>query len=97
MKIIVIGNQSLFDIAIQEDGTILTAFDWAVVNEIQVTDLLIPGQTLINPNSQFRDVDVSQYFQLRNQMIATEYMSQTEEIEPVGIGQMIIGNNFIVQ
>ena len=71
MKVIVIGNQSLFDIAIQEDGTILTAFDWAVANEILATDSLIPGQTLINPNSLFRDSDVANYFQENSKQIAT--------------------------
>jgi hypothetical protein len=78
MKVIVIGNQSLFDIAIQEDGTNLTAFDWAVANEMSVTDSLIPGQTLINPNSQFRDVDVANYFKSKSQFIATADEIQTE-------------------
>ncbi len=81
MKIVVIGNQSLFDIAIQEDGTILTAFDWAVVNEIQVTDLLIPGQTLINPISQFRDNNVANYFKSKNQFIATSQDIETNELQ----------------
>lgn len=81
MKVIVIGNQSLFDIAIQVDGTVLTAFDWAVANEMSVTDSLIPGQTLINPNSQFRDVDVANYFKSKNQFIATSQDIESNELQ----------------
>jgi hypothetical protein len=73
MTVTVIDNQSLLDIAIQEDGSVLAAFDWAVANEISVTETLYPGQTLINPNSQFRDADVANYFKSKFQFIATAH------------------------
>lgn len=69
--ITVIENQSLLDIAVQYYGNALAAFDLAVVNKISITDVLVPGQQLIKPTSEFNNIDVSKYFEARNQMIAT--------------------------
>jgi hypothetical protein len=71
--ITVLHNQSLFDIAIQEDGTVLSIIDWAVANDISITALLEPGVTLINPNSQFKDTDIAEYFKTNKQTVATAY------------------------
>lgn len=69
--VIVITNQSLADIAIQEDGSVMTELDWAIANGISPTDDLVPGQKLIRPNSGFKNSDVANYFKANKQMIAT--------------------------
>lgn len=96
--ITVIENQSLLDIAIQEDGSVLTAFEWAFINGLSITDDLAPGQKLLAPTSVFRNTDVADYFKGKNQMVASGI--STADLAtinpPLGIGTMTIGSTFIV-
>ena len=48
-EITVLNNQSLFDISVQEYGTIEGVFEIAAANGLGVTDLLAPGQRLVIP------------------------------------------------
>jgi len=52
----VIQGQSIFDIAVQELGSIEGAFELAMLNGISVTDELIPGQELILPIVLNKDI-----------------------------------------
>lgn len=61
-KVRVITHQSLLDLANQETGTIETAFDWAVQNDISITQILEPGQVLEVPKSEFISQEVAGYF-----------------------------------
>lgn len=74
--ITVLSNQSLLDIAIQEDGNVLAAFEWALANGISITEELVPGQKLFVPSSVNRDNDIAQYFKSKTQNIATSYPVQ---------------------
>lgn len=65
------SNQCLFDIAILEDGNVLSAFEWALSNGISITDELLPGQNLINPNSGFKETDVVNYFKIKKHNLGT--------------------------
>lgn len=67
----VFNNQTLFDIAILNDGTIDSAFDWALVNGLSITDDLVPEQILINPNSIYKIEKVADFFKYRNQNLGT--------------------------
>ena len=69
----IIENQSLLDVAIQEDGSVLAVFDWAEANGISVTDDLFPGQVLTAPVSEYRNAEVVEYFKNRGRLIATNY------------------------
>lgn len=93
-----IENQSVFDVAIQENGSVLSAFSWAVKNGLSITDELTPGQQLISPNSDFINADVVGYFKGKKQMIATGFnIADGQSIIPtLGIGTMRIGTTFIV-
>jgi hypothetical protein len=95
---IVIENQSLLDIAIQEDGSVLAAFDWAFANGLSITDDLFPGQKLIAPVSAYRNADVANYFLGKRQLIATGFNIEdgSSIIPTLGIGTMRIGTTFIV-
>jgi len=94
----VIPFQSFFDIAIQEDGSVSAAFDWAVANGISITDELFPAQKLIAPNSEYRYIEVANYFKGKQQMLATGFNLENIDfpMEPTGIDYMIIGTDFIV-
>src|SRR6187402_1293580 len=68
----VIENQSLLDIAIQEDGCVLAVFDWAINNGLSITDKLTPGQRIKMPKSEaFRYDELASFFKSNNTMIAT--------------------------
>lgn len=93
---ITIPQQSLFDVAVQEDGSVLAALEWALKNGLSITDELVPGQRLIAPVSVFKNTEVADYFKGKNQMIATGFHNNETMIPQLGIGKMIIGRNFIV-
>ena len=97
--IYVIENQSVFDVAIQESGSVLSAFDWTFKNGLSITEDLAPGQQLISPNSDFINADVASYFKGKKQMIATGFSIEDGDsmIPTLGIGTMRIGTTFIVR
>lgn len=97
MQTKVLHNQSLLDIAVQEDGSAMAAFEWALKNALSITDELAPGQELLAPFSEFRNNDVADYFKGKNQMVATGFNGTIEDLIPdLGIGSMAIGSTFIV-
>lgn len=93
-----IENQSLFDVAIQESGSVMAAFDWALKNGNSITDELEPGLQLIPSESDFINTDVARYFKGKRQMIATGFnIGEGNSIIPqLGIGQMAIRTTFII-
>ncbi len=95
----VIAGQSLSDIAVQEDGTIETVFDWALANNISVTEILKAGTVLVNPNSEHKDTERASYFKGIQKKIATALTNQNYElvVADEGIGAMIIEQTFIVR
>jgi hypothetical protein len=90
-----VSNQSLLDIAIQEDGNILAAFEWALANGISITDMVDSGQKLNAPSSRYRNADVANYFKGKSQMVATA-LNDNELFPTLGIGGMIIETNFTI-
>lgn len=69
--VIVQDNQTLFDIAILNDGTCDSAMDWAIFNALSITDDIAPGQVLQNPNSSYRNQEKADFLNYRNQNIGT--------------------------
>lgn len=94
----VLHNQSLFDIAIQDNGTIMSCFEIAFKNGQSLTDELTPGQFIDVPVSVLIDVELVDFFKNKNHLIATGFNgSEHEDIVPkIGIGKMAIGSTFIV-
>lgn len=94
----VLHNQTLFDIAIQNNGTIVSALELALKNELSFTSDLLPGQNIEVPESDFMDIELVDYFKGKQQIIATGFNgSENEDISPqLGIGSMTIGTTFIV-
>lgn len=93
MEAIVLEGQSLFDIAIQECGSVEAAFDLAVANNISMSNELPSSQSLIKTNvQQKRIVD---YFD--NKKIKPATWSRPTEVQLTGIGYMVIEVNFTVK
>lgn len=68
----IIENQSLIDVAMQEDGSVFAAVEWAINNNRSVTDLITPGARMKAPESiQFRNGDIVDYWIKKNKKIAT--------------------------
>lgn len=70
--VITIPQQSILDIAIQQDGSAFALVEWSIQNKIGITDILKPGQKIEAYNSTYRVKDIANYFNARKQKIATQ-------------------------
>ena len=95
MQSTVLHNQNLFDIAIQENGNVLTVFELALLNGMSITDNIEPAQKLEVAKSPLVFPELVDYFAVKEQVVATGGID-TLEVRPTGIGFMIIQNDFIV-
>lgn len=94
----IIQNQSLLDVAVEQLGSVDRAFDIALLNGLEISADLFPGQELFLPEVLSADKDVAFYF--ANKKVATsQTFAQTEELSPIleGIGYMEIEYDFTVQ
>lgn len=96
MKIGVLHNQSLLDIAISYGGNISVAFAIALENGISVTDDLQPGRLLAIPENIAQDVEIVNYYRSRGIHPATAVSYQNVETQPEGIEYWAIEMDFVV-
>jgi hypothetical protein len=96
---IIISGQSLSDISVQEDGNIETVFEWALKNNVSITEKLSPGNVLETPNSDLKDLAISQFFNGIKKKISTGITNENSAviIPDEGIGAMVIEDSFIVR
>lgn len=99
MQIIALHNQTLLDIAIRHCGTVEAVVDIAILNNISITDDLIPGQIILIPDKDYGNQEVINYFNANKIDPATALTDEHIELTEgnSGIGFWEIGNNFIVQ
>jgi hypothetical protein len=57
-----IENQTLLDIAVRENTSVLSAFDYSLENGISITDTLTPGQ-VINA-IEYKEYETSSFYEL---------------------------------
>lgn len=93
MKTKVNDNQSLADIAIQVSGSVESSFDIAVKNNQSVTGMLTAGQEL--DKSAIIDNKVVDQLTIKKAIPATASKKVIDE-KLDGIGNMAIGENFII-
>lgn len=91
MVVITRQNQSLFDIAAQEAGTIEAVFELAVQNNMAITDGFAPGITL-NADNLPTDTTVLAY--MKKHEIAPATVDDSKMWQ--GIGYWIIETDFII-
>lgn len=96
---IIISGQSLCDVSVQEDGNIETIFEWALKNDKSITDKLSPGEKLVSPNSDLKNVALSDYFTGIQKKVSTGLTNENTAIviPDDGIGAMIIEDTFIIR
>jgi hypothetical protein len=99
MQITALNNQSLLDVAIRHCGTVEAVVDIAILNNISITDDLVPGQLIALAVKDYGNQEVINYFSGNKIDPATALTEEhTALIEGnSGIGFWEIGNNFIVQ
>lgn len=90
--ITVASRQSILDIAIQHCGSVEAAFQIALLNNLALTDELVPGQQIEIP--AVVNSSVVQYYEVNNIQPAT---ALTEDETPGGIGYWIIELDFEIQ
>lgn len=99
MQVVVLHNQSLFDVAIQYCGTVEAVFDLALENGLSLTQELSPGQLITIPKKDYGFQSVVSVF--KNDSIQPASALSEVEIEMIdargGIGSMVIGSTFIVE
>lgn len=78
-RIVVKDNQSLFDITIQEYGSMFNVVAFAQVNNISVTHELAAGQTLIVPEL-LTEQNVLKYYAENNIIPATAQLSDEMQL-----------------
>lgn len=96
MKITVLNNQSVFDIAVRYSGSADAAFMIAVENNMSVTSTLTAGMELNIPNIVRKDV--AAYFNSRNHQPATAWdpTNAGGQPKPEGISYWAISDDFVV-
>lgn len=76
-KTVVISQQSLFDIALLEYGSVLSVFDLALNNNLSITDTPPPGTTMKLEATEEMDISVQDYCIRKSLNIAT--MTEIDE------------------
>lgn len=86
-------GQTLFDIAIQQLGSVDRVFDLAQLNGLGINDNLVSGQVLLLPDVAFENATTVDYF-------TKPWYPASGDVEADnilgGIGYMQIGTNFKV-
>lgn len=77
----ILPHQSLFDLAIQEYGTIEAAIDIALFNDLSVTEILEAGTEIKLPPNAPTNQDILNYYHQHNLQPATAYL--TDAIEAI--------------
>lgn len=97
MKITVLNNQSVFDIAVRYCGNPLAAFNIALLNSISVDTSLSPGSEIEIPEFP-QGKSVVDYFKSKNHQPATAWnpISDGGQPKPEGISYWAISDDFII-
>lgn len=92
-EIILLPEQSLFDISIQEYGSLDKVFDLAEENGVSITDECVAG-TILKCNTDSKSKIVN-YLDVKGIKPVTG-VSGSISFKPGGIGYMAVGVDFIV-
>lgn len=89
------NNQSMFDLAIQEAGTVEAISDLMDQNNISPTDDLAPGDKLVL-EAIITSTDIQRYFKSNNIHPATG-ITTIGEAEQTGISVWAVNEDFIIE
>lgn len=91
MKAIVQAGQTLFDIAIQEYGTLESVMQLAKVNNLSITEVLMAGQVLDVPD-QVYDKKVADY--CKNNQITPATADEMDSLIKLRVFSKIFSKEF---
>lgn len=94
METIVLDGQSLFDIAVQESGSVEAAFALSVTNNISISGE-VSANTLLE-NAPIQNKQFVEYYKLKRLKPATFSLTYYGEVKLKGIGNMAIEKDFTV-
>lgn len=63
----ILEGQSMLDIAIQENGSIMAAFELALANGLSITDELGSQLSKSIPKKEYESLDITSYLEITNQ------------------------------
>jgi hypothetical protein len=95
MNSLVYNGQSFLDKVIEQTGDIENTFEMALLNNASITDELVVGSFI--KVSTITNKAVVDFYNEYNRPATALSNEQSQEIENIGIGNMIIGTNFIVK
>ncbi len=97
-KVIVIGNQTLFDIAIQETGTPSNALIIAKENNLILSEEIAPGYEILISETLLKNRELANYYGKHNILTATGLTQQDTDLinSCEGVECWYIENDFIV-
>lgn len=90
----IIDNQSVFDLAIQNNGDARAAILIAIENDLRLTQDLEAGTEFNQITTEFDNENVKNYYFSKGRQSATA--EPITETVPIGIGVMIVGSDFDV-
>ena len=98
MTVTALHNQSLLDLALQHTGTIESVFDLAEANNLNITDDVQAGKTLVLPTEAFSNKDILAYYTAKNLQPATAFSKADEQVAKriEGISIWAINLDFVV-
>lgn len=93
----ILHGQTLIDIAVQEMGDASKAIALAALNEINVTDRLVAGETIEVPDYDKSNRSIVNLFADDANKPASDLSGNETSDVPSGIGYWYIENDFVVQ
>lgn len=98
MTITALHNQSLLDLALQHTGTIESVFELAKDNDLNITDDVQAGKTLVLSSEAFTNKDILAYYTAKNIQPATAFSKEDEQVfeRLEGISIWAINLDFVV-
>ncbi len=95
----VLYKQSLLDVILQLTGAMDSLVSVAHLNNISITDDLVPGQKISFPEDVALDEDILNYYRAKKVQPATALSSEDKLVaaKPEGIGYWAIEVDFEVQ
>lgn len=92
----VIENQTFFDLAVEQTGSVLSIFEMALANDKSITDDITASEEVIIPETKFFLKDMVEYFKAKNHNMAT-YGALDDFDSFLGIGYWILEVDFQVK
>ncbi|EKB58418.1 hypothetical protein [Bergeyella zoohelcum] len=98
MKVIILHNQSILDIALQHTGSVENAFALALANGLSLTDDLAVGNWLIADSQELNaNKEILNYYQSKSVQPATAISGKQEAGSQLeGVGYWAIKTEFII-